>query len=210
MSYWYLSLSCPLSVSLTLIVRRFVPHGSRVSVLLHVASLSLLLSLWMSPSWCLSLFSSCLVADRKLGGGNVACKAYVHQHVPEDYMHIWLHTHNHVDTQRVPRQVTFTFALATRHVVCLHVDRRLCTGHSQLNMLQVFTVKIHSMRIHHAHHFMCVLYIRYSTPELINLAFHPDIHLQCSSHIQGIHSMSIKRCPVIKKSLYFRLDTVDN
>ena len=115
----------------------------------------------------------------------VVCKAYVHQHVPEDYMHIWLHTHNHVDTQRVPRQVTFTFALATRHVVCLHVDRRLCTGNIQLNMLQLFTVKIHSMRIHHAHHFMCVLYIRYSTPELINLAFHPYIHLQCSSHIQG-------------------------
>ena len=134
----------------------------------------------------------------------VVCKAYVHQHVPEDYMHIWLHTHNRVDTQRVPRQVTFTFALATRHVVCLHVDRRLGTGNIQLNMLQLFTVKIHSMRIHHAHHFMCVLYIRYSTPELINLAFHPDIHLQCSSHIQGIHSMSIKRCPVIKKSLCFR------
>ncbi|KAL0135962.1 hypothetical protein V8B55DRAFT_1551908 [Mucor lusitanicus] len=82
-------------------------------------------------------------------------------------MHIWLHTHNHVDTQRVPRQVTFTFALATRHVVCLHVDRHLCTGNIQLNMLQLFTVKIHSMRIHHAHHFI------YSTPELINLAFHP-------------------------------------
>ncbi|KAL0146003.1 hypothetical protein V8B55DRAFT_1467151 [Mucor lusitanicus] len=95
------------------------------------------------------------------------------------------YTHNHVDTQRVPRQVTFTFALATRHVVCLHVDRRLCTGNIQLNMLQLFTVKIHSMRIHHAHHFMYVFYIRYSTPELINLAFHPDIHLQCSSHIQG-------------------------
>ncbi|KAL0139127.1 hypothetical protein V8B55DRAFT_1521018 [Mucor lusitanicus] len=85
-------------------------------------------------------------------------------------MHIWLHTHNHVDTLRVPRQVTFTFALATRHVVCLHADRRLCTGNIQLNMLQLFTVKIP-----HA----------YSTPELINLAFHPDIHLQCSSHIQG-------------------------
>ncbi|KAL0140717.1 hypothetical protein V8B55DRAFT_1509832 [Mucor lusitanicus] len=76
-------------------------------------------------------------------------------------MHIWPHTHKHVDTQRVPGQVTFTFALATRQ----HV--------------------IHSMRIHHVHHFMCVLYIRYSTPEHINLAFHTYIHLQCSSHIQG-------------------------
>ncbi|KAL0142951.1 hypothetical protein V8B55DRAFT_1472974 [Mucor lusitanicus] len=75
-------------------------------------------------------------------------------------MHIWLHTHKHMDTQRVPGQVTFTFALATRHVVvCLHVDHRLCTGNTQLNP---FTVKIHSMRIHHAHHFMC-----------------------CSNHIQG-------------------------
>ncbi|KAL0139951.1 hypothetical protein V8B55DRAFT_1502848 [Mucor lusitanicus] len=71
-------------------------------------------------------------------------------------MHIWLQTHKHMDTQCVPEQVTFTFALATRHVVCLH-----------------------------AHHFMCVLYIRYSTPEHINLAIHPYIHLQCSSHIQG-------------------------
>ncbi|KAL0144568.1 hypothetical protein V8B55DRAFT_1453854 [Mucor lusitanicus] len=70
-----------------------------------------------------------------------------------------------MDTQRVPGQATFTFALATRHVVCLH---------------------IHSMRIHHAHHFMCVFYIRYSTPEHINLAFyHLCIHLQCRSHIQG-------------------------
>ncbi|OAD00386.1 hypothetical protein MUCCIDRAFT_85793 [Mucor lusitanicus CBS 277.49] len=32
----------------------------------------------------------------------VVCKAYVHQHVPEDYMHIWLYTHKHMDTQRVP------------------------------------------------------------------------------------------------------------
>ncbi|KAL0141443.1 hypothetical protein V8B55DRAFT_1489388 [Mucor lusitanicus] len=92
-------------------------------------------------------------------------------------MHIWLHTHKHIDTQRVPGQVTFTFALATRHVVSLHVDHRLCTGNTQLN--------IHSMRIHHAHHFMCVLYIRYSTPEHVNLAIYLYIHLQCSSHIQG-------------------------
>ncbi|OAD00093.1 hypothetical protein MUCCIDRAFT_113546 [Mucor lusitanicus CBS 277.49] len=27
----------------------------------------------------------------------VVCKAYVYQHVPEDYMHIWLHTHKHMD-----------------------------------------------------------------------------------------------------------------
>ncbi|KAL0137090.1 hypothetical protein V8B55DRAFT_1545357 [Mucor lusitanicus] len=67
-----------------------------------------------------------------------------------------------MDTQRVPGQVTFTFALATRHVVCLHVDHRLCTGNTQ-------QLNIHSMRIHHAHHFI------YSTPEHINLA----------SHIQG-------------------------
>ncbi|KAL0140886.1 hypothetical protein V8B55DRAFT_1101948 [Mucor lusitanicus] len=51
-------------------------------------------------------------------------------------MHIWLHTHKYMDTQRVPGQATFTFALATRHVVCFHVDRRLCTGITQLNMLQ--------------------------------------------------------------------------
>ncbi|KAL0141317.1 hypothetical protein V8B55DRAFT_1488008 [Mucor lusitanicus] len=64
-----------------------------------------------------------------------------------------------MDTQRVPGQATFTFALATRHVVCLHVDRRRCTGNTQLNI--------------------------YSTSEHINLAFHLYIHLQCSSHIQG-------------------------
>ncbi|KAL0137262.1 hypothetical protein V8B55DRAFT_1526783 [Mucor lusitanicus] len=86
-------------------------------------------------------------------------------------MHIWLHTHKHMDTQRVPGQVTFTFALATRHVVCLHVDHRLRTGNTQLNMLQT-------------------LYCQdplnaYSTSEHTNLAFHPYIHLQCSSHIQG-------------------------
>ncbi|KAL0136588.1 hypothetical protein V8B55DRAFT_1540688, partial [Mucor lusitanicus] len=51
-------------------------------------------------------------------------------------MHIWLHTHKHVDTQRVPGQAIFTFALATRHVVCLHVDHRLCTGNTRLNVLQ--------------------------------------------------------------------------
>jgi hypothetical protein len=67
---------------------------------------------------------------------SVVCKAYVHQHVPEDYMHIWLYTHKHVDTQRVPGQAIVTFDLATRHVVCLLVDHRLCTGNTQLNMRQ--------------------------------------------------------------------------
>ncbi|KAL0136918.1 hypothetical protein V8B55DRAFT_1543857 [Mucor lusitanicus] len=52
-----------------------------------------------------------------------------------------------MDKQRVPGQTTFTFALATRHVVCLHADHRLCTNNTQLN-------NTHSMRIHHAHHFI--------------------------------------------------------
>ncbi|KAL0136554.1 hypothetical protein V8B55DRAFT_1540387 [Mucor lusitanicus] len=91
-----------------------------------------------------------------------------------------------MDTQRMPGQATFTFALATRHVVCLHVDRCLCTGNTQLNMLQtLYYCQDPLNAIHYAHHFMCVLYIRYSTPEHINLAFHLYIYLQCSTHIQG-------------------------